>query len=298
MGRLTEKVTLIVLLNRGAVPQKIRIPRWTAKYWRTILTLIGGILIVAAAAIVFLVLQLVQLQGVKTDNEYLLAENAQINRIASEFARLKQLNYQIRKSLGVNIGLEPIDPVTADTTKLGLLETPMHPTTVMRPVSVTGETAHDLPAWLAQGFTSRDVPSFLPVEGFVTQEFRCMEWAGDANSKFKIQNSKFLNHPGIDIAASVGTPILAAADGIVTFSDWTYRYGNLIIVSHRSGYFTVYGHAQLNTCHVRDWVRQGEPIGLVGNSGVSTAPHLHFEIWKGTKPVNPRDYIWGLAGSG
>ena len=283
MGRLKDKITLMVLPDQGSGLHRVQVPRWAVKFWRVILIAIGIALIVETAGIGFLTYRLFRLHGIKADNEYLLAENAQISRIASEFNQLLQLNYQIRKSLGANIGLEQVDSVAADSSRYKLLETPVRTGTPLHTASLNRENIAKLPAWLSQGFTSRDVPTFLPVEGFVTQDF------------FWMENLPLGSHPGVDIAATEGTPILAAADGMVIFSEWTYRYGNLIILWHRSGYFSLYGHAQLRTCEVRDWVRQGESIGLLGNSGVSSAPHLHFEIWKGAEPVNPIDFIWGLA---
>ena len=286
MGRLTDKITLIILPDQGSGLRKIQVPRWAVTLWRPIVIIAIAVLLVQAAGIGFLAYKLFQLHGVKSDNEYLMAENAQINRIATEFKELMQLNYQIRRSLGANIGLEQVDSLVSDTSTFALLETPIPTGSVARPATNVRESFPRIPTWLSQGFTSRDVPTFLPVEGFITQDFLWMD------------NLPGRNHPGLDIAAAEGTPILAAADGLVIFSEWTYRYGNLIILYHRSGYFTMYGHAQISTCKVRDWVRQGEPIGLLGNSGVSSAPHIHFEIWKGDEPINPTDLIWVLAGNG
>jgi murein DD-endopeptidase MepM/ murein hydrolase activator NlpD len=288
MGRLTEKLTVMILPDGGSEARKLQIPRWAIQYWRTILTAFVVLLLLEAVGIAVLVYQLVQLQGIKADNEYLVAENAQISRIAAEFNRLRILDQQIRRSLGANIGLEGLDTLALDTTLFGLQENPVpyNPSSSAVRVSPgSRETLSSEPAWLTQGFTSRDVPTFLPVEGFITRDFF---WSDELPLR---------DHAGIDIAGTEGTPVLAAADGMVTFSDWTYRYGNLVILYHRSGYFTVYGHLQLRNCKVRDWVKQGESIGLLGNSGVSSAPHLHFEIWRGTEPVNPRDLIWGLAGN-
>ncbi|MDD5087590.1 MAG: M23 family metallopeptidase, partial [bacterium] len=128
-------------------------------------------------------------------------------------------------------------------------------------------------------FTAMDVPTLPPVKGYVTSRF----------SPVGLDN--LLAHHGLDIAAQEGTPVLAAADGLVLFSDWTYRYGHLIVLAHRSGYTTFYGHNQLLLARLGQRVRQGEPVALVGNSGVSTAPHLHFEVWQDGVPVNPASLL-------
>jgi len=286
MGRLTEKITLMVLPDQSSELRKIQVPRWAVSWWRPVMIVALLLLAVMAVIIGILVYEVIHLQGVKADNEYLVTENAQISRIVNEFKQLRQLDERIRRSLGANIGLEPLDSLHTEESSPVSSEPSVTTGMAARPFSNVRETLQRVPAWLSQGFTSRDIPTLLPVEGFVSQEF---SW---------IAELPWQNHAGIDIAASEGTPILASADGLVIFSDWTYRYGNLIILYHRSGYFSLYGHAQLRTCQVRDCVRQGEPIGLVGNSGVSSAPHLHFEIWHGDNPVNPGDLIWGLGGNG
>jgi len=94
-------------------------------------------------------------------------------------------------------------------------------------------------------------------------------------------------HTGIDIGASKGTPILAAADGVVVFSGDGGSYGNMVILRHKNGLYTVYGHASKLIAKKGKYVKRGQKIALVGSTGASTGPHLHFEV-KGTeKHVNP-----------
>jgi murein DD-endopeptidase MepM/ murein hydrolase activator NlpD len=85
-------------------------------------------------------------------------------------------------------------------------------------------------------------------------------------------------HTGIDIAISTGSPIYAAADGVVTFSGWSGGYGNLIIIEHRNDLQTYYGHNIELLVKEGDSVKQGRIIALSGSTGLSTGPHLHFEI--------------------
>ncbi len=94
-------------------------------------------------------------------------------------------------------------------------------------------------------------------------------------------------HTGIDIGAATGTPILAAADGVVVFSGDGGSYGNMVILRHKNGLYTVYGHASKLIARKGKYVKRGQKIALVGSTGASTGPHLHFEV-KGTeKHVNP-----------
>lgn len=95
-------------------------------------------------------------------------------------------------------------------------------------------------------------------------------------------------HHGLDYVAPAGTPVSATADGQVTFAGQKGQYGRLVILRHRNGYQTYYGH--LSRIKVRNGanVIQGQVIGHVGSSGMSTGPHLHFELRQNHGPVNPR----------
>ena len=126
---------------------------------------------------------------------------------------------------------------------------------------------------------SDNIPSAAPIEGYVSQRM---------GSKFSVAQK---NHGGIDIVAKEGAPIKASASGMVVFSGWTYEMGNLIIIHHGDGYFTHYGHNQINLKTQLDIVKKGEVIGLVGNTGISTGPHLHFEIWKNKQSIDPLIYF-------
>ncbi|MBD3880261.1 LysM peptidoglycan-binding domain-containing protein [Phormidium tenue FACHB-886] len=100
-------------------------------------------------------------------------------------------------------------------------------------------------------------------------------------------------HQGIDIAADVGTPIYAAADGVVEFSDWNSGgYGNLVEVRHADGSLTRYAHLNRSLVQAGQRVRQGEQIAEMGSTGYSTGPHLHFEVHPaGQGAVNPIAYL-------
>jgi len=125
---------------------------------------------------------------------------------------------------------------------------------------------------------ANNIPTYLPVEGFLTTDFRKGDW--------------FLpNHLGIDIASSRSSTIHAAADGVVIFANWTEDLGNLIILYHFNGFLTFYGHNQILLKKENSLVKKGESIALLGSSGRSTAPHLHFEVWKEGVPVDPKEYL-------
>jgi murein DD-endopeptidase MepM/ murein hydrolase activator NlpD len=94
-------------------------------------------------------------------------------------------------------------------------------------------------------------------------------------------------HAGVDLGAPAGTPIVAAADGRVVSAGWAGGYGRLVAVLHTGGIETKYGHMSRIAAYAGETVRRGEVIGYVGSSGLSTGPHLHFEVTRNGRPVNP-----------
>jgi len=100
-------------------------------------------------------------------------------------------------------------------------------------------------------------------------------------------------HTGVDLAAKQGTPIYAAEAGVVIVAQWWSGYGNTVIIDHGGGVWTLYGHIQNNGILVKkgDIVKRGQKIALVGSTGNSTGPHLHFEVRVDSKPVDPEPYL-------
>ena len=116
-------------------------------------------------------------------------------------------------------------------------------------------------------------PLFVwPIEGPVTSPF------GRRRSGW---------HPGIDIKADLGTPVLAAAAGVVTVSGTEARYGRVIKIEHDGGFLTVYAHNTENIATIGDRVTAGDPIATIGRTGRATAYHLHFEIRRAGRVYNP-----------
>lgn len=98
-------------------------------------------------------------------------------------------------------------------------------------------------------------------------------------------------HTGIDLEAPEGTPIIATAKGVVVFAGKYYEYGNTIIIKHPNDYYTLYGHLSKFAVKEGEEVKSGQIIGYVGNSGRSTGPHLHYEIIRKNKSLNPTPFL-------
>ena len=116
-------------------------------------------------------------------------------------------------------------------------------------------------------------------------------------SKFGGRNSPggigSTNHKGVDIGTPMGTPVLAAKAGKVTWASWNGGYGNCVIISHGKGNSTLYGHLSSYNVKVGDSVSQGQVIAYSGNTGNSTGPHLHFGIKENDSWVDPLNYLTG-----
>ena len=106
-----------------------------------------------------------------------------------------------------------------------------------------------------------------------------------------------LDHGGIDLAAPTGTPVMAAADGIVDFAGADRLYGNYVVLRHGNGQQTYYGHLSAfeDGLKAGQAVQQGQRIGKVGSTGQSTGPHLHFEVRERGQPIDPQSLTAGIG---
>jgi murein DD-endopeptidase MepM/ murein hydrolase activator NlpD len=116
-------------------------------------------------------------------------------------------------------------------------------------------------------------PSGLPMQGFISQDF-------------EIESQEHY-HPGVDIACAEGTPVLTTAAGTVVFADYDSTYGHLIVVQHSDTVMTLYGHNSEILVEAGQKVMAGSRIALSGNTGKSTAPHLHYEVRVNDEPIDP-----------
>ncbi|UCC55331.1 MAG: M23 family metallopeptidase [Gammaproteobacteria bacterium] len=129
----------------------------------------------------------------------------------------------------------------------------------------------------------RVIPSGRPVtEGWLSSKF------GKRADPF---TGKPEYHKGVDFAGKEGAGVLSVGDGVVTWSGARQGYGNLVEINHGNGYVTRYAHNKEQFVEVGDTVKKGQMIALMGSSGRATGPHVHFEVMRNGKPVNPSRYI-------
>ena len=181
-----------------------------------------------------------------------IEERTAVLELYRDLERMKQMELVVQKALGSNLAESEIED--------GKLV----------------ETIDDQK--IRAGYLN-NVPSLLPVSGVVTQNMII-------SNKDDIRK-----HLGVDIAVPTGERILASASGQVVFSGWTPDLGNLVVIYHKNEYFTYYGHNELILVNSYEKVDRGDAIATSGNSGISSGPHLHFEIWKDGEPVDPLLYF-------
>ena len=125
-------------------------------------------------------------------------------------------------------------------------------------------------------------PNIWPIDG------RLMGPFGHRSDPFSGEGAL---HTGVDISAPTGTPVKAAADGVVTYAQYFGGYGRLVVITHNTGIQTYYAHLSKFDVIAGQEIRQSEILGRVGSTGRVTAPHLHYEVRLGGAPVNPYRYL-------
>jgi len=140
---------------------------------------------------------------------------------------------------------------------------------------------------LEKVLTERDVkkevvPSGMPVKGYISSGF---------GGRVHPISGKYKGHKGVDIPGKTGTKIKAVAGGVVIKSGRVSGYGNMVEVKHADGLTTLYGHNKKNIVKKGDIIEKGETVALLGSTGRSTGPHVHFEVRKHGNAVNPMRYI-------
>jgi hypothetical protein len=197
----------------------------------------------------------------------MVARTAMAERLMAENDELRRYRYKV-KLLEDNL-METREMVTRLTKMAGIdYKFPEIP-----PDSVLlAATAHTEPAVLSRSASNPNIPSGMPVRGFVSRDYT--EQIG-------------IEHPGIDIGCAIGTPVLATASGVVAFAGLDTTFGNMIIIKHSDSISTLYGHNDTLLVKTGDQVMVGGRIALSGNTGKSTAPHVHYELRVHDKPINP-----------
>ena len=236
-----------------------------------VLVVLASILLLAAIVTVVLAVRIhisnAEYLSLKVRNAGLETKLAKVNQLESELERMKAEDDRIRGMLGIDqqppkLDLERLYEVLAQDSGAFL------DSAAIRMLDTLRGQPPNFPAgnWGV-------VPSIPPINGFT------------------ISRGYSRSHPGIDLVAEAGTPVIATARGIVVFAGWDTVYGNSVQIQHPGRFRTLYGHLLRIARLAGDSVQQGDLIGLVGSTGRSTAPHLHYEVLRDGKQVDPQQYF-------
>lgn len=220
----------------------------------------------------------------RTEKEALRSQYSQLEQIAQE----NQLQAQSLTSLAGEVsslyGLKP-DPVFQDDDPASASLQQFY---ALRMTAMTGAASVGIGMGDMRDASTRDwlrlaqAPTLWPVQGRVTGSF------GERIDPFSGEGAF---HRGVDIAANVGTRIIAPADGVVRFAEIVQGYGRTVLIDHGNGISTLYGHMSGYAVTTGELVHRGDTVGYVGQSGRSTGPHLHYEVRIFNTPVNPSRYL-------
>ena len=259
----------IIIVSRNKVINRF-IPSWLMKLF----IVLGIIILIVIGTAFYTHYRYIKtehrLHALIDENMRLKKENEKVVELEKKLEELSKFRKKVENMLGVQSAPPPFDIeklASEVNSKPAKKREKVNKTTVRASNPVEEEI---LKAEKANIYT----PYGMPVKGYISRGFTA-------------------SHRGVDIAAQTGTPIISPANGIVVKVTYNKRFGNLVVISHGDIYKTVYGHLSKVLVKPGDVVKKGDLIGFVGNTGLSTGPHLHYEIWKNGKPVNPINYLSG-----
>jgi murein DD-endopeptidase MepM/ murein hydrolase activator NlpD len=299
--------TVLVLPDASSTPRKFHISK-------SVLTALSSLAAVAVVAFTFFLyqyvnlnvrlLELKQLRLEAGDRSFLVEK---VGQLEGDLNRLRELDRRVRAVVGLDKGVAqpPPAPVAqggAETvSRTALLDALKQRTGrlvdwVNRDLSTLGQeissrerSLRELKAFIEEKASLlAATPTILPVKGLITAGY------GYRKSPFTGQREL---HEGLDIAAPYGTPIVATADGIVTFAGPLAAYGNVVFVDHGHGFSTFYGHCSSYRVREGQRVRRGEVLAYVGTTGRTTGPHVHYEVHVSGIISNPMKYTVDTSGS-
>jgi murein DD-endopeptidase MepM/ murein hydrolase activator NlpD len=280
-------------------------------FWKTWMILgLLGFLIIALVILSVLYGQLlsgvISAKSLRQENEKLQEYNARVAELEKELQEYRRFTKRVAELAGVEYpfssdlrlyGEGTVSSLKGDTGlsryQEGIYSSPKNIETISklpeRPVHgrSSSERFVRLDKVQVESDSLRRIPQGQPIDGWISRGF------SKSGSVFGGE------HSGVDFAAKEGTEVRVTADGTVSFAGWDDIYGNLVVVDHKNGYLSYYGHNSKILVNSGNSVKRGQVIALSGNSGRSSAPHLHYEIRKVEKstaggdsiPIDPKDFL-------
>jgi len=261
---------------------------------RPFVLLVGLPLRLAATALGSLIIGGIGLAGLQTWDNY-QANQAELDRRAEEILlQVESLEVQLQE-LKERSGISESPPANDELGRGGPVSRPLKASELLS--SAETHVSH-----LSQELSDRVQPALeetLELEKAIPQGIP-LKIPTQVTSEFgKRQNPFGFNkefHNGIDFAGTIGDPVIATASGTVTHAGWGVGYGKYVEVNHSNGYVSVYAHLSEISVEWGDEVEPGDEVGLLGNTGRSTAPHLHYSIFEDNEAIDPQPFLVRRSG--
>ncbi|MGB5107922.1 MAG: M23 family metallopeptidase [Candidatus Zixiibacteriota bacterium] len=258
-----QQVTLMLIFGTGKTPVTLKFSRLI--YY----VVIGGVGLLVLVSIVG-TFTYARLLVHSSERDQLVRENEELRRLNSKIVLLESNLQAYRSMLNQVATLAGIDLSQYGMQVPQTIEDSAVSPGTQEPSLITDQ------ANTATGPVS--IPRGLPVQGFVSRTFR------------PTADNPKTRHLGVDIAVKKGTRVLATADGEVFFAGWDEAFGWKVVLKHPNNVETMYGHNDTLLVATGQSVRYGQVIALSGTTGVSTAPHVHYEVRVDGQPVSPGEY--------
>jgi len=260
-----NSVTITIAPSRADRTVQLELPRWAARLLLGCVIGGGGALVIGAIAAPVLLGDHLEHRRVQGEVVRLRAQIGTIEELEERVRQLDQTRRQLFELAGI--------PSQSDSIGRGSL------------------------GGMAFGGGDAGMDAAALTDTVAGTPFRRVPFRGPISRGFASNRDREPDHAGVDVAGAVGSPILAAADGIVEFAGWDETFGYLLVLRHRDNWETRYGHNQSLFVQEGDTVIAGRRISSIGSTGRSSAPHLHFEVLRDGAPLDPAKYFRSYRGA-
>ncbi|MBE8713955.1 M23 family metallopeptidase [Sphingobacterium hungaricum] len=279
-----KKTSVLILDSDGASSKNIQIPTVLFLHWKKILLSVLATIIILIFSISYFVKQ-------KTSEEYtavytkkLIALQEQNKQLSLEELNSKQTDGEVKKSF--NAIDSTLDRINEKMKKRGLKTISLK--NMGGPVEEDEEDIVELTNYYKSSLKNLEkkldgMPIGVPHKGKITSRY------GYRRNPFTNRGREM--HSGVDLKGRTGDPVKVTAKGVVDFAGYKGQYGKLVVVKHANGFETRYAHLSKVKVKKGQRIDVGDLVGLLGNTGRSTGPHLHYEILHNNKKVNPSNFF-------
>ncbi len=269
LKRLFTPVTILFVPHNSGKPYSLKLPS---------IGLAGAVILVLAGVSYFTSMAVNELQyrEMRDALNYYSGQFLEMRTTMDALRKSEQEFHTLFKLKDKDEVLQEYQPADSGSVDIELLK---------KEIRKSMESVKDIRSYLSrQKSVYIATPRGWPAKGYISSGFGVRTHPIYGTEEF---------HSGVDIPVDKGTGVRATADGVVSFAGPSGKSGNLVVIEHGLGYSTVYAHNEVVDVHAGQLVKRGDVIANAGSTGLSTGPHVHYEVWKNGKPVNPVPFLEG-----